>query len=310
MLWEENNMALFDFLFGQKNPAPVETSSISKTEIPAYIAQPTAEMIAAAQDVASEGYMPYGAQRLEQLSADEQAGIGQARGMAGISTLQGQQAFDAAKQAQQGITTGAGGDIDKYMTDYQSNVADIAANRMRDQSAIEQQGIAAKAVGAGGLDSSRFAILEAERQKNLNQGIGDLYAKSQANAYTTALGAAQSEQERAQKGAAGMTLASQGQQALTQGDIGTQLGIGSLQRGQDQQALDIGYGDFLQEQNKPKEQLGFLSNIIQGAPFATTTTNTGITPGQQRAPIFSQLLGGAGSILGAGSKMGFFNQGK
>jgi len=70
--------------------------------------------------------------------------------------------------------------------------------------------------------------------------------------------------------------------------------------------LDIGYGDFLQEQNKPKEQLGFLSNIIQGAPFATTTTNTGMAPGQQRAPIFSQLLGGAGSILGAGSKLGIF----
>lgn len=128
---------------------------------------------------------------------------------------------------------------------------------MRDQSLIEQQNIAKQAVGAGGLDSSRFAILEAERQKNLNQGIGDLYAKSQANAYTTALGAAQSEQERAQKGAQGMTLAAQGQQGLTQADIGTQLGIGGLQRDQDQKGLDIAYGDFLQEQNKPKEQLGF-----------------------------------------------------
>ena len=306
MLWEDYNMALFDFLFGQKNPAPVETTNISKTEIPAYIAQPTAEMIAAAQDVASEGYMPYGSQRLMGLSADEQAAIQQAQGMSGISTLQGQQAFDAATDAQKAITTGAGGDIDKYMTDYQKNVADIAAKQMTDQSLIEQQNIAKQAVGAGGLDSSRFAILEAERQKNLNQGIGDLYAKSQANAYTTALGAAQSEQERAQKGAAGMTLAAQGQQGLTQGDIGTQLGIGSLQRDQDQKGLDIAYGDFLQEQNKPKEQLGFLSNIIQGAPFATTTTSTGMAPGQQRAPIFSQLLGGAGSILGAGSKLGIF----
>ena len=306
MLWEDYNMALFDFLFGSSNPAPVETTNISKTEIPAYIAQPTAEMIAAAQDVASEGYMPYGSQRLMGLSADEQAGIKQAQDMSGISTLQGQQAFDAATDAQKAITTGAGGDIDKYMTDYQKNVADIAAKQMTDQSLIEQQNIAKQAVGSGGLDSSRFAILEAERQKNLNQGIGDLYAKSQANAYTTALGAAQSEQERAQKGAAGMTLAAQGQQGLTQGDIGTQLGIGSLQRDQDQKGLDIAYGDFLQEQNKPKEQLGFLSNIIQGAPFATTTTSTGMAPGQQRAPIFSQLLGGAGSILGAGSKLGIF----
>jgi len=297
-------MALFDFLFGSSNPAPVETTNISKTEIPAYIAQPTAEMIAAAQDVASEGYMPYGSQRLMGLSADEQAGIQQAQGMSGISTLQGQQAFDAAADSQQAITTGAGGDIDKYMTDYQKNVADIAAKQMTDQSLIEQQNIAKQAVGAGGLDSSRFAILEAERQKNLNQGIGDLYAKSQANAYTTALGAAQSEQERAQKGAQGMTLAAQGQQGLTQADIGTQLGIGGLQRDQNQKGLDIAYGDFLQEQNKPKEQLGFLSNIIQGAPFAANTTVTGTTPGQQRAPIFSQLLGGlaGASTLGSGGK--------
>ena len=164
-------MALFDFLFGSKNPAPVETTNISKTEIPKYIAQPTAEMIAAAQDVASEGYMPYGSQRLMGLSADEQAAIQQAQGMSGISTLQGQQAFDAATDAQKAITTGAGGDIDKYMTDYQKNVADIAAKQMTDQSLIEQQNIAKQAVGSGGLDSSRFAILEAERQKNLNQGF-------------------------------------------------------------------------------------------------------------------------------------------
>jgi len=306
MLWEDYNMALFDFLFGSKNPAPVETTNISKTEIPAYIAQPTAEMIAAAQDVASEGYMPYQAPRLMGLSADEQAAIQQAQDMSGISTLQGQEGFDTIKQGAQAITTGAGGDIDKYMTDYQKNVADIAADQMRDQSLIEQQNIAKQAVGSGGLDSSRFAILEAERQKNLNQGIGDLYAKSQANAYTTALDAAQAEKEQLQRGGAAMTLGAQGLQGLTQGDIGTRLGIGQLQRDQDQKGLDIAYGDFLQEQNKPKEQLGFLSNIIQGAPFATTTTSTGTTPGQQRAPIFSQLIGGAGSILGAGSKLGIF----
>jgi hypothetical protein len=263
-------------------------------------------MIAAAQDVASEGYMPYQAPRLMGLSADEQAAIQQAQDMSGISTLQGQEGFDTIKQGAQAITTGAGGDIDKYMTDYQKNVADIAADQMRDQSLIEQQNIAKQAVGSGGLDSSRFAILEAERQKNLNQGIGDLYAKSQANAYTTALGAAQAEKDQLQKGGAAMTLGAQGLQGLTQGDIGTRLGIGQLQRDQDQKGLDIAYGDFLQEQNKPKEQLGFLSNIIQGAPFATTTTSTGTTPGQQRAPIFSQLIGGAGSILGAGSKLGIF----
>ena len=69
------------------------------------------------------------------------------------------------------------------MTDYQKQVADISADELRKQSQMEQQKIAAQAVGAGGLDSSRFAILEAERQKNLQSGLGDLYTKAQAQAY-------------------------------------------------------------------------------------------------------------------------------
>jgi hypothetical protein len=82
-----------------------------------------------------------------------------------------------------------------YEKDYMTKVADVAAGKLRDQSAIEQQNIAAKAVGAGGLDSSRFAILEAERQKNLQEGLGDLYTKAQAAAFTTALGAAQKDKD-------------------------------------------------------------------------------------------------------------------
>ena len=83
------------------------------------------------------------------------------------------------------------------MTDYMTNVADVAAGKLREQSLREQQDIAAKAVGAGGLDNTRFAILEAERQKNLTTGLGDLYTKAQASAYQTALKA--SQQDRAQQ---------------------------------------------------------------------------------------------------------------
>ena len=48
-------------------------------------------------------------------------------------------------------------------------VADISAhNKCRDQSAIQQQQVSGEScAGAGGLDASRFAIMEAERQKNL-----------------------------------------------------------------------------------------------------------------------------------------------
>ena len=110
----------------------------------------------------------------------------------GIGALKGAQAFTAATAA----GAPALGGVAPYMTDYQKKVADISAKQMKDQSAIEQQGIAAKAVGAGGLDSTRFAIQEAERQKNLQSGLGDLYTKAQAAAYDTALKASQADRKQ------------------------------------------------------------------------------------------------------------------
>ena len=61
-------MAIFDFLFGSKNPPPVETTNITTTEIPKYIAEPTADIIGEAMDVSKEAYVPYTGPRLAGLS--------------------------------------------------------------------------------------------------------------------------------------------------------------------------------------------------------------------------------------------------
>jgi len=280
-------MGMFDFLFGSKNPPPVETTNISTTEIPRYIAEPTADIIGEAMDVSREAYIPYGGARLAGLTQAEQDAMAQAQGMKGISALRGTAAYDAAQAA----GAPALGGMTPYMTDYMKQVADVSAQKMRDQSAIEQQSIAAKAAGAGGLDASRFAILEAERQKNLTTGIGDLYTKAQAAAYQTALKA--SQQDQAQGLRSGMAMGSLGTQAqmAEQADIAQQMGMGGLERGLGQTALDIGYTDFLGERDYPKEQLGFVSNIIRGAPFGQKTTSVGQIPQAQPAPWGQQLFG-------------------
>jgi len=280
-------MGMFDFLFGSSNPPPVETTQISTTEIPKYIAEPTADIIGEAMDVGREAYVPYTGARLAGLTPEEQAAMAQAQGMKGISALRGTEAYDAAKAA--GAPALAG--VPAYMTDYQQKVADVAAQKMRDQSAIEQQSIAAKAAGAGGLDASRFAILEAERQKNLGTGIGDLYTKAQAAAYGQALKASQAD--LAQGLRSGMAMGALGTQAqmAEQADIAQQMGMGALERGLGQTALDIGYTDFLSERDYPKEQLGFVSNIIRGAPYPMKTTTTGQIPQAQPRPWGQQMLG-------------------
>jgi len=280
-------MGIFDFMFGSSNPPPVETTNISTTEIPKYIAEPTADIIGEAMDVSREGYIPYGGARLAGFTQAEQDAMAQAQGMKGISALRGTEAYDAAKAAGGPALAG----VPAYMTDYQQRVADIGAQQMRDQSAIQQQQIAAKAAGAGGLDSSRFAILEAERQKNLTTGIGDLYTKAQEAAYGQALKA--SQQDLAQGLRSGMAMGSLGTQAqmAEQADIAQQMGMGGLQRGLGQQALDIGYTDFLSERDYPKEQLGFVSDIIRGAPFGQKTTSVGQIPQAQPRPWGQQMLG-------------------
>mgnify|MGYP005992716883 CR=1 FL=1 len=295
-------MAIFDFLFGSSNPPPVTTTT--QTNIPSYIAEPTADIIGEAMDVAKEGYIPYTGPRLAGLTPTELAAMQQAQGMAGIGALQAGQAYTAATAAGAPAISGVG----QYMTDYQKQVADIAAKEMQEQSLQQQQQIAAQAVGAGGLDSSRFAILEAERQKALTEGLGNLYATAQADAYKTALAASQKDREQQLKSAGGMgQLAATGQQ-LGQADIAQQLGIGALEREQQQKALDITYSDFLKEQQYPKEQLGFVSNIIRGAQFPTQQVTT--SPGQTRAPIGQQLLGFGLQGLGAAAGLGWQPFGK
>ena len=55
---------------------------------------------------------------------------------------------------------------------------------------------------------------------------------------------------------------------------GAQLleGIGKAQLGERQAGLDIGYEDFLGQRNFTKDQIGFLSGILQGVPVQPDTT--------------------------------------
>lgn len=59
-------------------------------------------------------------------------------------------------------------------------------------------------------------------------------------------------------------------------------GLGEMAR--EQAGLDINYEDFLRQQNFPKDQLGFYSNILRGLPIGdagTTTTQQPYNPMQQ-----------------------------
>lgn len=70
-------------------------------------------------------------------------------------------------------------------------------------------------------------------------------------------------------------------------------GLGQM--GREQAGLDIAYQDFLRQQEFPREQLGFYSNILRGLPVADAGTRTTFEP--QPSP-FQQALGAGISALG------------
>ena len=287
-------MGMFDFLFGS-DQAKQTTSQI---KLPDYVDKASESLIATAGDVAKEGYIPYKGQRLAGLSQIEQDAITQSQASRGIGQTQAGQAFTASTASGAPALSSVG----SYMTDYNKNVADVAAREMRDQSAIEQQGIGAQAANVGAFGGSRQAILEAERQKNLTQGVGDLYAKAQADAYQTALSASQQDRQQQLQSSLGMSTTAGQQQALGQADIQQQMGIGGLGRQMDQQALDLGYNNFLAERDYPKSQLGFYSNILQGTPYSQSTVGSTYTP---QPSFLNQAMGAGISGLGIAGNLGW-----
>ena len=68
--------------------------------------------------------------------------------------------------------------------------------------------------------------------------------------------------------------AAEARQRIGGTDVASQLGVAGLQQGIDQRAMDVAYADFLREQEYPKDQLNFLSGIIEGSPYKTSALGT------------------------------------
>jgi hypothetical protein len=76
--------------------------------------------------------------------------------------------------------------------------------------------------------------------------------------------------------------------------LGLQSVAGAQQQAQEQAKLSQGYEDFLAKEKYPYQQLEFMSNIMRGTPYGTTTSM--YSPGPSTA---STLLGAGTSLAGA-----------
>jgi hypothetical protein len=220
-------------------------------------------------------YTPYENQRLAQ-SADFQD-ITQSQQMVRDVASAGTPEISAAMSgiglfSRPGQFTGQVADA--YMSPYMQSVVDRQKqgairdfNRMGAQRGFD-------AAKAGAFGGSRHGVADYLAQEGLQTQLGDIQAEGQQKAYEQA---AQRFDIDRSAGIAGLKdiagLAGQRRAADIQG---AQLleGIGKQQLAEQQAGLDIGYQDFLRQQGYNKEQLGFMSNILQGIPVQPNQTTT------------------------------------
>lgn len=208
---------------------------------------------------------------------------------------------------------------ESYMSPYMQNVVARQQNDANRQAAIAQQAQGAQAAKSGAFGGSGDYLMRAQAAANLARQKGDIQAQGLQQAYQQAMGQFNTEQAatqnaaqlNAQQGQFGAGLGLQGlQTALSAaqglGQLGQQqytqnMGINALQNqyGLQQQAqmqkdIDTKYQDFLNYQNYPYKQLGFMSDIIRGVPLTQTGSSLYQAPPSTAQNIASLGLGAAG----------------
>ena len=225
-------------------------------------------------------------------------------GMAGLGALNTQYTFKPS-----GFTSA---DAQGLMNPYMQNVVDIQKREAARQAGIAGTQQQAQATKAGAFGGGRDAIMRAEAARNLGTQMNDIQAQGLNTAYNQAMQQfntqnqlnAQQQQFGAGLGLQGLQTAMTGAGAL--GSLGNQqyqqnMGINALQNqyGLQQQAqvqkdLDTKYQDYTNAQNYPYKQLGFMSDIIRGAPLTQTGSSVYTAAPSTVQNIASLGLGAAG----------------
>jgi len=287
-------------------------------EIAEY-AQTMLGQAAALTDTEINPYMQYQGERVAQFSplqnqAYQNAALMQSQpqlqdataltGQAGLGALNTQYTFNPANF--DALTA------KNMMNPYMQNVVERQQADATRQAAIAGQAQQAQAARSGAFGGSGDYLMRGQAAGNLARQKGDIQAQGLNNAYNQAMQQynaqnqlnAQQQQFGAGLGLQGLQAANQSAQNLgTLGNLQYQqnMGINQLQNqyGLQQQAqmqkdVDTKYGDFLNFQNYPYKQIGFMSDIIRGAPLTQTGSSVYQAPPSTMQNITSLGLGAAG----------------
>jgi len=211
-----------------------------------------------------------------------QANLGSSLQTQGLGAQQNLQSQIANQQA--GLTTGQANLGSSLQTQGLGSGQNLQSQQLNQAAQLQAQG--------QGLQQSLASNQQGMQNAQLRAQYG--FAGQQAGEQSRQFGANFGLQNRQQALAAAGQLGTLGQQQYAQqmGINSAQQQAGAQQQAQTQQGLSNSYQDFLNQQNYPYKQIGFMSDILRGTP----TSGGAQTMYQQPASSANALAG----ILGAG----------
>lgn len=255
-------------------------TSTSTVSIPPEVLARYNAVNARAEKVADTPFQPYGGEFVAPMNEVQQQGVSQTQKYAEAAQPYYQTAAGLTQQAVDATKPLTAAQIQQYQNPYVQSVVDPTLAALRQQQAQDRQAQSAQAIRSGAFGGERAglqrAVLGGQQELAQAQAISPLYAQ----AYNSALAAAQQQQGQRVSGlmGAGQQIAGIGTGAQAAGLQGAQAVIGAGTLGQQtQQALDTAkYQQFLQERGYPFQVAQFLANIAEGtgALSGSTTTTT------------------------------------
>lgn len=245
----------------------------STTSIPPELMPYLTGFLNQGMDVYRQPYTPYGGQRVAGMSGLQQQALGGIQGMMG-----GSPELDQASSIYSQF--GADGGMNPF-------TEQVAGNTMRDLTRGYQEQL--------GRSRGRHAMSGVFGSTGQQTGENDL-TESFARGAASGLGNIYNQGFESSMGR--MLGAAQGLQGINQSRLGnftTGLAAGNVPRSYEQDLLDSLYGDFTEQRDYDRNNLGWFGNNILGRALGTGSQTTTETPGPDRT---SQILG---AILGVGS---------
>jgi len=304
----------------------VQTINQTQTTIPDYAKPYVEELLGSAQgltDINQNPYMQYLGDRVAQFTPLQQQSyenaalmqtapqLGDATalaGMSGLGALNTQYTFRPADFASTFSKDASGNMTSPLMSPYMDAVVARQQQDARRQAEIAGQAQQAQAARSGAFGGSGDYLMRGQMRGNLARQLGDIQAQGLQNAYQQAMGQynaqnqlnAQQQQFGAGLGLQGLQTANQAASNLAnigQTQYGQNVGLlnlqnqlGTQQQQQTQNILTNQYQDYLNAQNYPYKQLGFMSDMLRGLPLT-----------QQSSTVYGQAPSAVSQIAGLGT---------